>query len=512
MGSPERDLPPFAARAVLGIAAATVVVLLALATRDGYHRDELYFLEASKHLALGYVDQPPVSVLGAWFSRHAFGEGSLFGLRVIPALLDGAAIVLTGLIARELGGERFAQLFAALCAAVSGFLVIAHLAGPTAYDLVTWLAASLIVIHILRTDRRRLWLLCGFVVGVGLEAKNTVLLLFFALAVGLIINRQWRVLMSPYVWAGAAIALALWAPNLIWDASNGWPTAEMDRHLRAEHSSLGAALAFPGIQLLLPNIVLAPVWISGLVALFREQRFRRYRAFAYAYVVMFVAVIVVIPDRPYYLGPIYGVLFAFGAIVVDEVVHGRRRLVRSGPAGRRLVWRSPAAALVIAMVALLVMLPVALPVLPPSALASVPLQKLNYNLGETIGWQSFVSTVARVYRSLPPAERTDAVIFTANYGEAGAIDRYGKANGLPAAFSGHNSFWWWSRPTAIGSVTIATGFDRDHLLRFWRRVALATRYHNPWGVDDDEQGAPIWIASAQRQSWRVIWPKLKHYG
>src|SRR5205807_4840546 len=131
-------------------------VLLLLATRDGYHRDELYFLEASKHLALGYVDQPPLSVLGAWLSRTMFGYGSLLALRAIPAVLDGIAVVLTGLIAWELGGDRFAQAFAALCCAVCGYLIIGHLAGPTAYDLVAWLAASLLIVRTLRTGDERL--------------------------------------------------------------------------------------------------------------------------------------------------------------------------------------------------------------------------------------------------------------------------------------------------------------------------------------------------------------------
>jgi 4-amino-4-deoxy-L-arabinose transferase-like glycosyltransferase len=508
----DHELAPFAARAVLAIALATVAVLLALAARDGYHRDELYFLEASRHLALGYVDQPPLSVLGAWLSRNLFGAGSLVGLRAIPALLDGAAVILTGLIARELGGSRLAQLFAALCAAVSGFLIIGHLAGPTAYDLVGWLATSLLVIRILRTGQERLWLACGLLVGVSLEGKDTILLLCFGVGIGLFVNRQARVLGSPYLWAGAAIALALWAPNLIWDAVKDWPTAEMDRSLRAEHSSLGAAAAFPGIQILLPNILLLPVWIAGWWALIREQRFRRYRSFALAYVVQFVLLLIVIPDRPYYLAPLYGVLFAAGAIRVDETVCGSRRLLRAGISERRLLWRSPRVAVIYALVAGIVIAPIALPVLPPSALATVALQKVNYNLGETIGWQSFTQTVARVYRSLAPDERRQAVLLTANYGEAGALDRYGAGLGLPPAFSGHNSYWWWGPPHADRATTIAVGYDRGDLLRYWSRVTLAARNHNRWGVSNDEEDTPIWVCRQQREPWRTIWPRLKHYG
>lgn len=511
-GVRDQELPGFAARAVIAVALATVAVLLGLGRRYGYHRDELYFLEASKHLALGYVDQPPLSVLGAWFSRTLFGGGSLLGLRAIPAVLDGVAVVVTGLIARELGGSRFAQAFAALCVAASGFLIIGHLAGPTAYDLVAWLAACLIIVRILRTGRQQLWLACGLVVGMGLEAKDTILLLCFGVAVGLVVNRQARLLVSPYLWAGAAIAVALWAPNLAWDAAKGWPTAEMSRNLRAEHSSIGSAMAFPGIQLLLPNILLLPVWIAGIWALGREQRFRRYRAFAFAYAVMFVLLIIVIPDRPYYLAPLYGLFFAAGAVVVDETVRGKRRLLRRGPTRKPLLWRSPRAAVLYTVIAGILISPLALPVLPPSALATVPLQKLNYNLGETIGWENLTQTVAQVYRSLPSGDRPRTVLLTSNYGEAGALDRYGRQLGLPRAFSGHNSYWWWGPPPPDGGITIAIGFDRSYLTRFYAQVTLATRNHNPWNVTNDEQQAPIWICRQQRQPWHTIWPKLKHYG
>lgn len=512
-GAADGDLPSFAARAVLGVALATVALLLALATRYGYHRDELYFVAASRHLALGYVDQPPLSVLGAWLSRAVFGDGSLLGLRTIPALLDGAAVVLTGLIARELGGRAFAQAYAALCAAVSGYLIIGHLAGPTAYDLVAWLAASLIIVRILRTGRQRLWLACGLVVGVGLEAKDTILLLCFGIALGLLANRQAHVFKSPYLWAGAAIAIALWAPNLIWDGVHGWPTAEMDRNLRAEHSSVGAAAGFPGIQLLLPNILLAPVWIAGLWALARERRFRPYRAFAIAYAALFVVLIVVIPDRPYYLAPLYGVFFAAGAIVIDETTRGTRRLFAPGPSRRRrLLWRGPHAAVVYALLAAIVLAPGALPILPASALATVPLQKLNYNLGETIGWQALTQTVADVYRSLPARDRQHAVLLAANYGEAGALDRFGPALGLPQAYSGHNSYWWWGPPHEPRGVTIAVGYDACPLAGAWGDVTLAAVNHNAWNVSNDEQGARISICRAQRAPWAALWPRLRHYG
>jgi 4-amino-4-deoxy-L-arabinose transferase-like glycosyltransferase len=505
------ERPPFAAGPVLAIAGATTALLLVFAGRYGYHRDELYFLAASRHLAFGYVDQPPVGVLVAWIDRVALGN-TLLGLRVIPAILDGGVVALTGAMARELGGRRFAQGFGALCVAVGGFLVIGHIEGPTIYDAFDWALVSLLVIRILRTGEDRFWLAVGLTAGIGLEAKETILLLLGGLAVGLLLNRQASVVRSPWLWAGAVLALALWMPNLLWEATHGWPARQMDASLRAEHSGLGYAVKYPFLAILVVVPVLAPVWMAGWWALWREPRLRPYRAFAVAFALLFIALWVVIPDRFYYLAPLYPVLFAAGAIVTQDVVRGSSGFFRRRPARRPLLWRSRRTAVAIAVAGGLVLLPVTLPVLPPAALATVPVQKINYNLGEEIGWPDFIAEVASVWRSLPAEERRSAVILTGNYGEAGAIDRFGGAVGLPGAYSGHNSFWWWGPPRPSMGTTVAIEFDRAALTPYFDSVILATRIHNRYGVSNDEDGVPVWVCTGQRAPWPRIWPRFKNYG
>ena len=506
------ELPPFATGTIWAIAASTVALLLLVAARDGYHRDELYFLEASKHLAWGYVDQPPISVALVDLSHALFGN-ALVGLRLFPALADGVGVVLTALIARELGGSRFAQALSAIAIAFSAFLIAAHLAGPTVYDLVGWSVVSLLVIRILRTGKDRLWFWVGVAAGVALLDKETILFLLVGLAVGFLVNRQASVFLSRWLWAGAAIALLIWSPNLVWQASHGWPTVDMSRNLQQEHSGLGYVPSFVAIQLLLPGWWTLPVWLAGLWALWRERRFASFRAFAVAYVVLFALLLVFIPDRPYYLAPLYVVLLAAGAIVTEGVVDGARRFFSERPPRRRVVWRSRRFAFGWVLLWGVLGLPVTLPILSPAALANVPLQQLNYNLGETIGWPSLVATVAGVYGSIPPSDRASVAIVTANYGEAGAIDRYGPALGLPAAFSGHNSFWSWGPPGPSTGIAIVVGYDLpDQLRRYFGSVTMAARIHNAWGVQNDEEGEPIWLCREQKAAWPAIWPDFKHYG
>jgi 4-amino-4-deoxy-L-arabinose transferase-like glycosyltransferase len=494
------------------IAGATTLLLLLVGARYGFHRDELYFVEASKHLAWGYVDQPPLSIALIWLSRHTLGS-SVLATRVIPALAAGAIVLVTALITREFGGGGFPQTLAALCAAFSPLvLVSAHLAGPTVYDLLAWTVVCLLVIRIFRTGRERLWLAVGAVTGLALLNKETILLLIGGLVLGSVIAGRVGILKSRWLWAGAAIALVIWAPNLRWEITNHWPTFEMSRNLHREHSGLAYSFKYVPLQLLIPGLATAPIWLSGLSALWREERFHAYRAFAVAFVVLFVVVGILMADRPYYLDGLLFVLIAAGAIVTEDVVAGFRRFFSEERPRRRLIFRSRRAAIWFVSIAGVIGLPLALPVLPASALATVPLQDVNYNLGEMIGWPHMVAQIDAVYRSLPEQERTRTVILTGNYGEAGAVDMYGPAMSLSRAYSGHNSFWWWGRPPDPTTTVIAVGYDPSYLRRFFKDVHPAGHLDNGLGVSDDEQGAPISVANGPLLPWRLLWPEFRHYG
>jgi hypothetical protein len=507
-------LPPFAWLPVLAVAAGCFALLMLVAGRYGYHRDELYFIAASKHMAWGYVDQPPLSVALVWLARRLFGD-SLLGLRLFPALAYAAAVALTGLTAREFGGRRFAQTLAALLLAVSPFLIAGHMAGPTVYDLVGWALVILLVLRILRTGDQRLWLLVGLVVGISLYAKHTILFLVIALLVGLVVDRRWKVLGSPYLWAAAAIAVVLWAPNLLWQADNGWPTLAMSAALREKHSGAGYTVTFLVLQFVLPGPWAAPIWLAGLWALLRERRFRPYRAFAVAYLLLFVVIMVAMGDRPYYLAPLYVVLFGAGSVITAGVVEGSRRFFSErppAPRSRGSMWRSPAAAYAWVLAFALIFLPLSLPVLPAGWLATVPLQKINYNMGEEIGWQDLTRTVAGIYAELPAEQRAHTVILTGNYGEAGALQRYGEALGLPAVYSGQNNFHLWGPPPGDASTVIVIGFyDRKYVTPYFEEVEQVATISNRAGVDNEEDGLPIWVARGLKRPWVETWPDLQHY-
>ena len=462
-------------------------------------------------MAWGYVDQPPLSVALVRLSRTVFGDASLWGLRFFPALAFGATVVLTGLAARELGGQRFAQAFAALLIAISPFLIAAHLAGPTVYDLMFWSLVALLVIRILRTDDQRLWLLVGAVVGVALLNKQTILFLVIGLVAGFLVNRQWRLFAAPWFWLAALIAIAIWSPNLLWQAQHGWPVLEMSGSLQTNHSGFGDSLTFVILQFVLPGPWSAPVWLAGLWALWREQRLRRYRAFAVAYLLLFLTIGVALGDRAYHVGPLYVVLLAVGAGITADVVAGRRRFFSERPPGRRLLWRSQRAAWLWVGVFAAVMLPVSLPLLPASVLATLPLQKANYNMGEEIGWPELVRTVADVYYSLPPAERAKTAIVGGNYGESGAIDRYGPALGLPRAYSGHNSYWWWGPPPDGVDNAILIGWSVEWAPTVFDSVKQAATVENASDVDNDEEGMPILLARDMQASWSDVWRRFRHY-
>jgi hypothetical protein len=488
-------LADFASWPVLAVAGLLTAILIACSGRYGYHRDELYFIVCGQHLAWGYPDQPPFVPLVARLMT-GIAPASLVLLRLPSAIAGGALVVLTGLLTRELGGRRSAQVLAAAIIAAAPVVIGAgHLLSTTTFDLPAWALLCLMLARILRTGNTRLWPVAGLVAGTALLDTDLVGFLIFAVVIGLAVVGPRQTLRSGWFYAGGAIALALWSPYLAWQGSHGWPELAVAHSIAAGNSGTSAPwwLILPEQFVLVP-VYFAPVWIAGLVRLFGDPEMRWCRAVAVAYPVLAVAFMLT-GGKPYYLAGMFPVLLAAGAQpTVDWVARGRRR-----------------AALVAAgLVLSLLELPITLPVLPVSAVHDTPIVALNYDAGETIGWPAFVAEIAAVYHSLPPAQRATAIVLTSNYGEAGAVDRFGPADGLPTAYSGHNAFWYWGPPPASATTAIVVGYARAQL-GFCRSARLAVHLNNHEQVDDQEQGQPVWVCQPDR-SWAAIWPSQRHFG
>jgi 4-amino-4-deoxy-L-arabinose transferase-like glycosyltransferase len=490
-------LPPLWKSGVLAVAAAFVAFELAISARYGFHRDELYFLACARHLAWGYVDQPPLVPAVAWLATHTLGT-SPTALRVFPALAGGATVFITALMARELGGGRDAQVLAALAAATSPEVLAAlHLLSTTAFDLFFWSAICLLVLRFLRTGDERLWLVIGAVAGVGLMNKFNVAFLLLAIGAGLLIGGRRRALSSPMLWAGALLALVIWSPNVIWNAQHSWAAVSMLRSLHQENSSLGASIEFIPSQVFVVGPLLIVFWVGGLRHVLRSP-FARPLGVAYLFLLV---VFTLTGAKPYYLAGMYFVLFAAGGVWAERRLHSRQ------PARGIRGW-------VTLMIAGLVVLPLVVPVLPEGALAKGSWEgNINKDLSATVGWQAFVRQIATVSHTIPSDQRADLVVFTGDYGAAGAVDLWGASDGLSHAISGHNSYWWWGPAGAHdGATTIAVDLPRSYLLTIFAQVTAAGSVTTPNGVWTEERGDPIWICRGQKVPWARAWPGARHYG
>jgi 4-amino-4-deoxy-L-arabinose transferase-like glycosyltransferase len=493
-------------RIVLLTASAVTAVLLVFASGYGYHRDELYFLTAGDRLDWGYADQGPLTPLIAR-AMSEIAPDSLTALRLPSAVAAGLTVLLTGLLARELGGNRRAEAIAAGCAAVSVIVLFTgHLLSTSTFDLLVWTALTWLAVRAIRTRDDRLWLIAGVVLGIGLLNKPLPAFLALGMLAGVAIAGPRRLLANPHVWSGAAIAFVLWSPWLVWQADHGWPQIDVSREIAAGGSTSSEAWwAIVPFQALLVGPLLAPVWVAGLVRLFREPGLGDVRFLAWAWVVLAITFMAA-GGKPYYLAGLLPVLIGAGAIAVDEWLDRGRAAVRRV---------TLVAAIAISAVTGVI---IALPVLPADS--ADPVVAVNEDVGETIGWPELAATVAGVYRDLP--DREGAVILAGNYGEAGAIDRYGPVLGLPRAYSGHNAYGDWGPPPAGGGPVIAVGLDSREspapsiadasAEAQLRDCKLAARIDNDAAVDNQERGTRVFVCAGPRRAWSKVWPALRHLG
>jgi hypothetical protein len=480
----QRSLPTFE-RWIWVIAGVVTVVMLAFAGRYGYHRDELYFLLCAHHLDWGFADQPPLTPAIAWL-MDTIAPGNLTVFRTPSALIAGGCVLLAALIAREVGGGRAAQLLAAVIIGTSaGAFAFGHLLSTTTVDVVVWLVILWLTIRVLRTGDTRWALLIGAVAGLGLLNKYLVGLLAIGLVGGVLIAGPRRLLRDRWVLAGAAIAVLLVAPNLAWQVANGFPQLDVAREIASGDSSYAGRPVAVALQLVIVSPIATVVWVVGLVALFRRPEWQPYRAVAWAAVLIFAAVLIG-GGKGYYDAAMLMALTGVGSVpVVGWLNRGRVVL-------HRIVLAS---ALVFGAVVDAMLM---LPILPASSVPDA-LIAVNYDAGETIGWPAMVRSVERV---TPPG----AVVVTSNYGEAGAISRYGSV----PVYSGHMSVADFGRPPESADVAVVVGFEEPaYLRRFFGSVQRAGSVDVGADVDNDENGAPIWLCRDPREPWSSLWPQLR---
>jgi len=501
------------------IAVAYVLLHMLTAWRYGYFRDALYYLACSRHLAWGYVDHPPLIVFIAWIVRHTLGT-SLPALIFCPALAGAGRILLTGAFARELGAKSFGTALAALLAAVPGvWWVIDHQFAMNALEPLFWTGCAWVVISMIKTDDARLWLVYGAVAGVGLENKYSIAVAGFALLTGLLLTPQRRLLFTPWLAAGGALALGLLLPNLLWNVQHHWPFLELMHNIRASGRDVVLSpAAFLAEQALIMNPVTLPIWLTGLGFFLFSQGAKPYRAFGWAFAIT-IGFFLLAHGKNYYAVPAYPPVLAAGALSVERVFSAP--LLKSRP---RLQATLRTALVVWLLAGMLLFLPVVLPVLPvdtylryqtylpfpiPHSEHSSVGAALPQHYADEFGWPEMVAAVAKVYGSLPPEERAKTAILTSNFGEAAAIDFFGPRHGLPAAICPHQGYYLWGPRDYTGAIVIRVGAPIDEVTPEYESVLPAERLDNPYALDFETR--PILLCRGRKRSLQLAWPGLKSW-
>ena len=491
-----------------------LILQLATANRYGYFGDEMYHMACGEHMAWGYVDQPPLIAVFAWLTRHLFGT-SLFAIRLFPAMASFVLVWLTGVLARELGGGRFAQALAALCSACAGvYLILGHLFTMNVFEPLLWMGCAYVVIRIVKTGDQRLWLWFGMLAGIGIENKYSMAVFGFAIVVGLVLTPERKAFKSPWIWIAAVIAFLIFLPNLLWNVQHHFPFLELMRNIRASGRDLAfTPLGYIKAQVFLMTPVTFPVWLLGALYFIFWKTGKPFRVLGWAFVTVLV-VFIVLHGKDYYSAPVYPMVFAGGAIAVEQLSHRR---------GMR--WLAPAlVALIVA--GTVALMPLFSPVLSPEEFlryqAKLPfqiqpdeksmlLEPMPHYYSDCFGWNDMVRAVAKAYASVPPGERGDTAIFAHNFAAAGAIDIIGPSYGLPKSISGHQSYWLWGPRNYSGQTVIIVGSTPENEAQHFNQVTVVAELHNPYAPPWENR--PILLCRGPKNFHSVseFWPKVKHW-
>lgn len=497
---------------VYALAAIGVLLHVVFSGRYGYFRDELYYAACGEHLAWGYVDHAPFVALIARLSRATLGD-SLFALRFFPALAAAAKVYLSGWMARELNGGRFAQLLAALSTLVAPiYLTFDSFLSMNSFEPLFWMACAAILLRILNGGDERLWLLFGVVAGVGTLNKHSMLFFGSGVFAGLWLTAARREFAKRWVWLAGVLALLIFMPNLLWEIRHGWPTIALLRTVIGTKYSHVTTWEYVWQQSLLTHPLATPIWLAGLWYLLFDAAGKKYAALGLAYLIV-LAELIALQGKTYYLAPAYLVLFAAGGVWIET-----RVLPHTG------VWLKPATVTPL-IIGGLIAAPLAMPILPVEYavrycrfwdveavhVENVPLGDLPQFFADMYGWSEQVQGLAQVFNALPVQDREKCAVLAYNYGEAAAIDYLGTAQGLPKAISGHNQYALWGPGGYTGAVVIAIGFSQEQLRDIFDEVNPAMRVTSQYAIPE-EANLTIYLCGKPRKKLPDIWAKLKWLG
>jgi hypothetical protein len=493
-----------------------------------YFRDEFDYMACGNHLAWGYVDQPPLIPFLIHLCRAVLGD-SVRSIRFIPALASSLLVVQTAILARELGGRRFALVLSAIAILiVPQYLSNGSLLGTNCLEPNLWMGCAYFAILAIKRDDPRYWLWFGVVTGIGLEEKYSIAVFGLGMVVGLLLTAQRRVFLNPWIWLGGLAAFLIFLPNLLWNIHNQWPFVQLMHNIRADGRDV--VLPFPQFllqQTLLINPITAPIWIRGLIAPFLSPGLKPYRVLAWCYLVCFT-VFFVLHGKNYYLSPIYPMLLAAGAVTIEAALE--RRKIGSAEAAHervgpnRRLWLKPIIVILLlasgAQVAPLVV-PILspdkflaylkyLPMKPPVMEHSHERAPLPQWYADQFGWEEIVAETATAYAKLSPEERPGCGIFAQDYGQAGAVDFLGRRYGLPPALSGHQTYWLWGSRGYSGNCLIVLGDSRERLEELFEHVEyVGTSADNPYAL---EKEIAVYICrGAKFGTLAEVWPQLKKW-
>jgi hypothetical protein len=491
---------------------AKLVLHLVTIPGYGFFRDEFYYIACSERLDFGYVDHPPLSILVLRIARALAGD-SIWTIRAPAALAGAITVLIVGLIARELGGGRFAQSIAMIAAGLAPVsLALNHFYSMNALDLLFWALAALLVARCAKGPSPRLWVALGLVLGLGLQNKISVLWLGFGLFAGFLLTPRVSGLRTAWPWVAGAIAAAVFLPHVLWQVAHDWPTLEFIRNATQEKMVRVTPWDFLKSQISMMNPLAAPLWGAGLAWLLLARETRVFRSLGIAYVAVFLLLALSGSSRAGYLAPAYGWLLPAGGVILERWTGaGRRTWIRVAALG---ILAGTGAALA----------PLALPVLPvdtyivyaralgeePSTAERKELAELPQFYADMHGWDAVVSTVAEVSGALPPGDRARAVVFAQNYGVAGAVEFLGKKRKLPPAVSGHNNYWLWGPGDSTGEVVVIVGGEeedhREHCGSVERAAVIECGRCMPY-----ENHNPVFVCRGLKIPPRDLWPRLKHF-